>query len=334
MSADAMPSARWVRVVGNTPWMSAVGLNATLPAEKKGDGTAGPPRRRPPPRPVFPPGQGSSAAPTLGCLLRALFAPSAWLAAAVEARRRELFGDSPFEGVHLRLGAGRGPDVAERCSREMRPRDAAEVDCSRLGIRRRDLAGRLEGPSHPASTPPLPRPGDGAAGTAFRPGTVPTTDRRMTVDGAVSVMRCLASAGSSPVFVATDNARLKAAILAGKRGGGGGGGSGGEEVALTRSGGGRLVLPPALAGRFRAQGCADCMVADDLARSRRAGACSGRVCHRRHRSTRCSSTTSRARACRTSSSRWREMQPRVEIRAQTTLPPPSRPDPVSPRTRR
>ncbi|EOD26815.1 hypothetical protein EMIHUDRAFT_236499 [Emiliania huxleyi CCMP1516] len=63
---------------------------------------------------------GSSAAPTLGCLLRALFAPSAWLAAAVEARRRELFGD-------------------------------------------------------------------GAAGTAFRPGTVPTTDRRMTVDGAVSV---------------------------------------------------------------------------------------------------------------------------------------------------
>ncbi|EOD38522.1 hypothetical protein EMIHUDRAFT_251789 [Emiliania huxleyi CCMP1516] len=75
---------------------------------------------------------GSSAAPTLGCLLRALFAPSAWLAAAVEARRRELFGDSPFEGVHLRLG-------------------------------------------------------DGAAGTAFRPGTVPTTDRRMTVDGAVSV---------------------------------------------------------------------------------------------------------------------------------------------------
>mmetsp|Transcript_18047 Transcript_18047/g.60545 ORF Transcript_18047/g.60545 Transcript_18047/m.60545 type:complete len:250 (+) Transcript_18047:560-1309(+) len=249
MSADAMPSARWVRVVGNTPWMSAVGLNATLPAEKKGDGTAGPPRRRPPPRPVFPPGQGSSAAPTLGCLLRALFAPSAWLAAAVEARRRELFGDSPFEGVHLRLG-------------------------------------------------------DGAAGTAFRPGTVPTTDRRMTVDGAVSVMRCLASAGSSPVFVATDNARLKAAILAGKRGGGGGGGSGGEEVALTRSGGGRLVLPPALAGRFRAQGCADCMVADDLARSRRAGACSGRVCHRRHRSTRCSSTTSRARACRTSSSRW------------------------------
>mmetsp|Transcript_27758 Transcript_27758/g.89082 ORF Transcript_27758/g.89082 Transcript_27758/m.89082 type:complete len:357 (-) Transcript_27758:94-1164(-) len=260
MSADAMPSARWVRVVGNTPWMSAVGLNATLPAEKKGDGTAGPPRRRPPPRPVFPPGQGSSAAPTLGCLLRALFAPSAWLAAAVEARRRELFGDSPFEGVHLRLGAGRGPDVAERCSREMRPRDAAEVDCSRLGIRRRDLAGRLEGPSHPASTPPLPRPGDGAAGTAFRPGTVPTTDRRMTVDGAVSVMRCLASAGSSPVFVATDNARLKAAILAGKRGGGGGGGSGGEEVALTRSGGGRLVLPPALAGRFRAQGCADCMV--------------------------------------------------------------------------
>mmetsp|Transcript_1610 Transcript_1610/g.5186 ORF Transcript_1610/g.5186 Transcript_1610/m.5186 type:complete len:149 (+) Transcript_1610:1170-1616(+) len=82
----------------------------------------------------------------------------------------------------------------------------------------------------------------------------------MTVDGAVSVMRCLASAGSSPVFVATDNARLKAAILAGKRGGGGGGGSGGEEVALRRSGGGGLVLPPALAGRFRAQGCADCMV--------------------------------------------------------------------------
>mmetsp|Transcript_1610 Transcript_1610/g.5184 ORF Transcript_1610/g.5184 Transcript_1610/m.5184 type:complete len:176 (+) Transcript_1610:653-1180(+) len=155
MSADAMPSARWVRVVGNTPWMSAVGLNATLPAEKGGDGTAGPPRRRPPPRPVFPPGQGSSAAPTLGCLLRALFAPSASLAAAVEARRRELFGDSPFEGVHLRLGAGRDPDAAGRCGREMRPR--LTVRGWAFVAETRPTRGPVEPRIHPSPPPPRRR---------------------------------------------------------------------------------------------------------------------------------------------------------------------------------
>ena len=160
------PGDRYVRVVGNSPWQSRLGRG---------------------------PGMGEFDAPSLGCLLRVLFTPSTSLNAVVAHRRRELFGSSGYDGVHLRLG-------------------------------------------------------DAAPGTAFRPGTVPRTDVRMSVDDALEVLSCLDSAGHTPLFVATDNARLKAAILAGS-------GRGGASVPDAG-----VLLPSHLAGRVKSQGCADCMV--------------------------------------------------------------------------
>jgi len=86
---------------------------------------------------------GEFPAPSLGCLLRVLFTPSASLAATVASRQHALFGSAPYDGVHLRLG-------------------------------------------------------DGAKGTAFKAGTAPLKDVRMSIDDAFDVLGNLQY--KSPLF--------------------------------------------------------------------------------------------------------------------------------------
>uniref|UniRef100_A0A7S3VZ13 Uncharacterized protein n=2 Tax=Emiliania huxleyi TaxID=2903 RepID=A0A7S3VZ13_EMIHU len=65
----------------------------------------------------------------------------------------------------------------------------------------------------------------------------------MTVGDATRILDCLVREGKVPLFLATDNTPLKAAVL-------------GSGAGLNAS----VLLPRSVTARVRAQGCAECMV--------------------------------------------------------------------------
>jgi hypothetical protein len=98
------PKAKYVRVVGNAPWQSGIGV----PAEQNysvlfREALSPLARPRNTAEPKAPGGLAS-----YGCLWNALFAASPSLAEAVAAQRSAMFGSAtaPYAALHLRLGDG------------------------------------------------------------------------------------------------------------------------------------------------------------------------------------------------------------------------------------